>query len=429
MMPLRMATMSKARVDFSANTKWIIALRSGYRCAHPECNARTTVGPAKQPDEYEDTGRASHIFAAAKRGPRGRGNLSPDELRSVANGIWLCAEHADQVDTNNGKDYPPHVLLGWKAAHESRIAREHDAMLHPFGWIERLHIIDAPVFKPDQRINFANVNVIVGDNGVGKTTICEWLWSLKDSSTLLRWGAYPSSSGRKYGDVKVAIDFRAPAQHHVVLEITGGRTIFTLDKQKFPFSPVGYEVSALRCESRFLVPSEGDQAFIAKCLQMDEIEVQALADYVNESPGIFLKGTEWEDVEDEDGGDPIRRLNCLLPNGHKLPFRGISGGETGAVLVDLAIVRAKLLAVHRPTLLIIETGGLSVGEKFLLLFLNALSSPDIPFQSIVVTTGLEDDAVWGGWQVIRLNRLASLGVEGQFTDIVVGDVHAAAKAG
>ncbi len=127
--------MSKARFDFKAKTKRIIALRSGRRCAHPECEGRTTVGPAKQPDEYEDTGRASHIFAAAKRGPRGRGNLSPDELRSVANGIWLCAKHADQVDTNNGRDYPPPVLLGWKAMHEFKIAREHGAMLQPFGWI------------------------------------------------------------------------------------------------------------------------------------------------------------------------------------------------------------------------------------------------------------------------------------------------------
>src|SRR6516164_6079438 len=105
-MAQRAMTMTERRFDFLRTTRRIIALRSGYRCAHPECNDRTTVGPAKHPDKYEDTGRASHIFAAAKRGPRGHGNLSPDELRSVANGIWLCAKHADQVDTNDGKDYP-----------------------------------------------------------------------------------------------------------------------------------------------------------------------------------------------------------------------------------------------------------------------------------------------------------------------------------
>lgn len=125
--------MSDGRIDFDSSTRRVIAMRSGYRCAHPECNGRTTVGPAKQPDKSEDTGRASHIFSASKRGPRGQGNLSPEELRSVANGIWLCSEHANQVDTNNGRDYPPPVLLSWKALHEYKIAREHGAMLYPFG--------------------------------------------------------------------------------------------------------------------------------------------------------------------------------------------------------------------------------------------------------------------------------------------------------
>ena len=319
-------TMSRERADFPAKIRRIIALRSGYRCAHPDCNGRTTVGPGQQPDEYEDTGRASHIFAASKRGPRGQGNLSAPELAGPANGVWLCAEHADQVDTNDGKDYPPPVLLGWKSAHEFKIAREHGAMLHPFGWIESLHIIDAPVFKPDQRITFANLNVIVGSNGVGKTTICEWLWSLKDSSTLGRWGAYPENASRKYDDVILAIDFRAPARHHLILKIQGGRTSFGLDTKMFPFSPVGYEVSALWAK-RSWRPSEGDQAFISQCLGMDEIEIQALADHINDHPGIFLKGARWEEVQIEDEGPLVRRLNCKLPNGQWLPFRGLSGGE------------------------------------------------------------------------------------------------------
>jgi hypothetical protein len=300
-------------------------------------------------------------------------------------------------------------------------------VLHPYGWVESLYIIDAPVFRPDQRITFANLNVIVGGTGVGKTTICEWLCTLRDSSTLWRWGAYSPNTARKYHDVKVAIDFRAPARHHLVLEIAAGRTNFTLDKQNFPFSPVGYAIAALRGE-RFGGPSEGDQIFIAKCLRVDEIEIQALADYINESPGIFLKGTDWQDVEIDEGGDLVRCLYCKLPDSDGLvPFRALSGGETGAVLFDLAVARARLLAAYRPTLLIIETDGLSMTEEFLSLFLSTLSSPDTPFQSIVVTTRLNDCTVWGGWQVIRLNRAASIGVEGQFTEITVGDMRAAAS--
>lgn len=263
-------------------------------------------------------------------------------------------------------------------------------MLHPYGWIESMDIFDAPVFKPNQRITFANLNVIVGDNGVGKTTLCGWLWALKNSSTLWRWGAYPPKPGSRYRDVRVAIDFRAPARHHLILEIVAGRTAFTLDDWKCPFNPVGYEVTALWSKRWSGASSEGDHVAIAEYLGMDEIEVQALADHINESPGVFLKGTEWRDVDIDESGTLVRYLYCKLRRGPSIPFRSLSGGETGAVLVDLAITRAKLLAVHRPTLLIIETSGLSMSEEFLSLTLDELSSPDVPFQSIVVTTSFEN---------------------------------------
>ena len=297
-------------------------------------------------------------------------------------------------------------------------------MLHPFGWIEALHIIDAPVFKEDQTITFANVNVIVGDNEVGKTTICEWLSCLKDSSAMWRWGAYPSNSGRKYGDVKVAIDIRAPARHHVQLGINNGRISFTLDDQKFPFSPVGYEISAIH-EDIKRVRGDEDHILVAGSLGMNPIDVQALAEHINDNPGVFLKGAHWEDIKDDDTGKKFRELKCVLDGSHQgASFKSLSGGETGAVLLDLAIARAKILASYRPTLLTIETSGLSMSPEFLSQYLVALSSPDTPFQTIFVTTALDEKAAWGGWQVIRLSRprMAQLGM--QETEIVVGEIHA-----
>ena len=144
---------------------------------------------------------------------------------------------------------------------------------------------------------------------------------------------------------------------------------------------MGYAVTALRRERRKGGSSEGDQIFLAQCLGMDEIEIQALADYVNECPGIFLKGTDWQEDEIEDGGELVRRLYCKVLEGHRLTFRALSSSEKSAVLFDLAIARARLLAAYRPTLLIIETDELSMTEGFLSLFLSALSSPELPFKA------------------------------------------------
>jgi hypothetical protein len=284
------------------------------------------------------------------------------------------------------------------------------------------------LFKPDQRIVFANVNVITGGNSVGKTTICEWLSSLKDSSKLWRWGAYPSRPGT-YRDVHVAIDLRAPDRQHVKLDIRGGRSTFTLELQKFPFCPIAYEVVSIKAPDHPFNFAEGDQAFLAKCLQMDEIGVQALADHITETPGIYLKGVEWSEAEADENGNARRSLYCVLSNGDRFPLRFLGTGATGAVLIDLAIAREKILAINRPTLLIIEATSFSMVGEFLSVFLNELSSPEMPFQSIVVSNELQDDAMWGGWQVIRLSRPLGADPNEQLTEIVIGDMHAAARAG
>jgi hypothetical protein len=84
-------------------------------------------------------------------------------------------------------------------------------------------------------------------------------------------------------------------------------------------------------ERTFFNPAEGDQAFLAKCLQMDDIGVQALADHITESPGILLKGAEWSEAEDDENGGhgkTLRHLYCVLSNGHKRALRNLSGSET-----------------------------------------------------------------------------------------------------
>jgi hypothetical protein len=59
----------------------------------------------------------------------------------------MCADHGDHIDKNRGTDYPAHVLLSWKAAHEFRIAREHGQSNYAFGWISKLTISDRRGFQ------------------------------------------------------------------------------------------------------------------------------------------------------------------------------------------------------------------------------------------------------------------------------------------
>jgi len=102
-----------ARDDFSKPTKRRLAEDAGYRCSHPECR-RPTIGPAASGSEPTNLGEAAHITAAAPGGARYDSSLSSEERRAEANGIWMCAVHAKQVDSDE-KEYTVGKLREWKA--------------------------------------------------------------------------------------------------------------------------------------------------------------------------------------------------------------------------------------------------------------------------------------------------------------------------
>ena len=68
-------------------------------------------------------GVAAHITAASADGPRFDPSLTPDERRSVENGIWLCQSCAKLVD-NDPIRYGADVLRQWKVLAEKSAARE-----------------------------------------------------------------------------------------------------------------------------------------------------------------------------------------------------------------------------------------------------------------------------------------------------------------
>src|SRR5213082_2175814 len=88
-----------ARDEFSKPTKVKLAGRVAYLCSHPDCG-RSTLGPAVGRDGVVTVGQAAHNTAAAPGGPRFDPDLSSDERGSSENGIWLCALHAKQIDSD-----------------------------------------------------------------------------------------------------------------------------------------------------------------------------------------------------------------------------------------------------------------------------------------------------------------------------------------
>jgi hypothetical protein len=111
-----------ARDEFPKFVVRTLGLRAGYLCSNPDCR-RPTAGPHSDPAKAQITGEAAHICAAGEGGPRYDWDQTPEERKSIANGLWLCSVCAKKVDTD-WKAWPKERLHKMKDDHEKWIAAE-----------------------------------------------------------------------------------------------------------------------------------------------------------------------------------------------------------------------------------------------------------------------------------------------------------------
>jgi hypothetical protein len=109
----------KLGAEFTEKTKRQLRERVAYVCSNPFCR-RLTVKKRAMGNDVVRLGQASHIHPAAPGGPRPNPDMPDDQLRAFENGIWLCDEHAGEVD-KNPSEYPPDLLRQWKEDAEAYV--------------------------------------------------------------------------------------------------------------------------------------------------------------------------------------------------------------------------------------------------------------------------------------------------------------------
>ncbi|NYB24566.1 hypothetical protein [Pseudomonas aeruginosa] len=112
--------MNKNRDDFSNSVKIELAGRVGWICSFPGCGQSTSGPSHDSPERMIKNGTAAHITAAAPGGPRYDPTLTPEQRRSIENGIWMCPRHGSLIDKDGA--YSAAEIKSWKANAEN-IAR------------------------------------------------------------------------------------------------------------------------------------------------------------------------------------------------------------------------------------------------------------------------------------------------------------------
>lgn len=110
---------TNARDEFPDHVKRSLSERVNGLCSRPDCRV-ITKGARSGTDQAFTIGRACHIHAAAKGGPRFLDTQSSKERKAFANGVWLCAIHGAEVDADDSS-FSPDTLRAWKAETEEHV--------------------------------------------------------------------------------------------------------------------------------------------------------------------------------------------------------------------------------------------------------------------------------------------------------------------
>ena len=129
--------MTGNRDNFTEATKNKLGKQVNWHCSRPGC-VGPTVSATTDGNGVITLGRAAHITAAAPGGPRYDARLSPEERRSVNNGIWLCGDCANLIDAD-GAPFPEQTIRDWKRNAQKRawaelvLSRTQPGYGSPFG--------------------------------------------------------------------------------------------------------------------------------------------------------------------------------------------------------------------------------------------------------------------------------------------------------
>ncbi len=214
------------RDNFSANTKRRLAKRAGHICSFPDCKVRTT-GPSQESSEaINDIGKAAHIHAASPGGPRYDSSMTQEQRRSIDNGIWLCATHADLIDRDVTR-FSADEIRRWKREHERYIE---STVGTPVGIDDRSHrniFVDTALLAQVEKLTQLNISAIEKEldnarenwrNGKKNAAI---VWTAEVKNDPHRWGVLTPETQAKILRFEAGLALETPDGLKLARQLAG----------------------------------------------------------------------------------------------------------------------------------------------------------------------------------------------------------------
>lgn len=388
--------MTKARDEFSPDTKRRLAQRAGYLCSL--CN-RLTVGPSDESDRSVNlTGVAAHISGASEgRGSRRyRRDITHEQRKDINNGIWLCETHADLIDGD--EVFFTEVYLGnLKKNHETKIHFQHLGVDIEKGIFTEIEIDNFGKFR-NTRIELSKNNLILGNNSTGKSILCEFFACLKDSTYLKRW-----EESKNQGNSFVTFKYFKSEECNFKISINSQRNIsYSYNDVQIPILKSPATIFYLnKSYMEFVRDLDEDisltQTFV-KYFDLRESEFLNFISYISTSKKYIIS----DFILNVDKDDFSIRL---LGRNRYQSFNSLSSGEKYRVLLEMALQLSIFYSKVNSTILVIDQEAFpsmdSTGYNYLI---NVIVANNFDFQFILATYYIDTEIVWDGINCIELEN-------------------------
>ncbi|MFN0104137.1 MAG: hypothetical protein ACKV2U_18890 [Bryobacteraceae bacterium] len=331
-----------------------------------------------------------------------------EQRQEITNAIWLCAQHADLIDKNNGGEFPAATLRAYKVIHEESLRCEGGGLWQKAGWVHSMSLARAPIFRTPADMQFGKVTVIHGGNDSGKTALCDWLQGMSDPSILSRWADRIEPGGLSF-----EVTYLNPSNQRLRVRVhSPGEIEYFLNDEPVPFDP--HPIRFVRLKDlrnsifRDELPKMTDLEFLSKSLSVSPALIRNMMPLVGIHKGSTVGGIRLQ--HQEDGSLRVWTDVHGTPQGLKLQSQ-LSNTEQSRILIEIAAVFARYSAKQVPTVLLIDWAAKSFDSKRMNEIIEFLSSEDNPFQTVLerVTNGL------GGHAIARVVTL-----HGTKSDVTIG---------
>ena len=372
-------TEEDGRDSFSPPTKELIAKRSGYICAFPNCKRMTVAGSSDRKSGLTMTGVAAHITAASWKGPRYDRGMRAEERAGESNGIWTCQIHGKFIDDNLSK-CTTEELRRWKVQHEKWVFNRVESGEELFNQgVCQLNFRNVGVFSEDFAIPFGRNNVLVGVNKSGKTTFCQILSAF--------------SGGNHWKQFNDRFNFSKKSAHHAYIQFSHQSDSITTAIRLSPQVMSGGARKVDNARQRVHIEINGSPSpdWPRSLLRVLYFETQLDHTHYSEPKDTFVKamsylanvlGTNenliWDSLREELFASSTfgyrfrraghRKVEILVPDGQKffLPHRNLSSSEQKMAFLDIALKLASCSSRNESWIYVFDTAffqGLEQQQK------------------------------------------------------------------